>query len=97
MLEKQLEAKIVKIAKELGYLTYKFTSPSNRGVPDRIFISPYGHVFFMEFKSENGKLTSLQKKVYKDLMSRGKCIFVISKIESGTEILTINSKLNPTK
>ena len=50
MLEKNLEAKIIKIAKKLGYLTYKFTSPSNKGVPDRIFISPYGHVFFMEFK-----------------------------------------------
>ena len=51
MLEKQIESKVVKKAKELGFLTYKFSSPSNRGVPDRIFISPYGEVFFIEFKS----------------------------------------------
>lgn len=95
MLEKQLEAKIVKIAKKLGYLTYKFTSPSNRGVPDRIFINQYGYIFFIEFKSENGKLTGLQKKVNGDLGNCGVIVFVVSKVESGTEILTINSKLNP--
>lgn len=95
MKEKNLEAKIVKIAKELGYLTYKFTSPSNRGVPDRIFINPYGYIFFIEFKNENGKLTSLQKKFNRDVGNLGVIVFVVSKIESGIEILTINSKLNP--
>lgn len=95
MLEKKLEAKIVKIAKELGYLTYKFTSPSNRGVPDRMFINQCGYIFFIEFKSENGKLTSLQKKFNRDVGNRGAIVFVVSKVESGTEILTINSKLNP--
>jgi len=91
MLEKKLEAKIVKIAKELGYLTYKFTSPSNRGVPDRIFISPYGHVFFMEFKSEKGKLTNLQKKVKKDIENCDIDVFTVSDIEWGIEILTVKN------
>ena len=91
MLEKRLEAKIVKKAKELGYLTYKFTSPSNRGVPDRMFINPYGYVFFMEFKSEKGILSSLQKKIKKDIESCGIDVFIVSDIEWGIEILKVKN------
>ena len=69
--EKQIESKVVKKAKELGFLTYKFSSPSNRGVPDRIFITPHGEVFFIEFKSEKGKLSQLQKKVIRDIENCG--------------------------
>ena len=49
--ERKIESKISKKAIDLGYLTYKFTSPSNRGVPDRIFINKKGEIFFIEFKS----------------------------------------------
>jgi hypothetical protein len=89
MLEKQIESKIVKKAKELGFLTYKFSSPSNRGVPDRIFISPHGEVFFIEFKSEKGKLTKLQEKVIKDICNYGVGVFIINSVEVGLQILTL--------
>lgn len=89
MLEKQIESKIVKKAKELGFLTYKFSSPSNRGVPDRIFISPHGEVFFIEFKSEKGKLTKLQEKVIKDISKYGVGVFIINSVEVGLQILII--------
>jgi hypothetical protein len=89
MKEKQIESKIVKKAKELGFLTYKFSSPSNRGVPDRIFISPHGEVFFIEFKSEKGKLTKLQEKVIKDIGEYGVGVFIINSVEVGLQILII--------
>lgn len=89
MKEKQIESKIVKKAKELGFLTYKFSSPSNRGVPDRIFISPHGEVFFIEFKSEKGKLTKLQEKVIKDISEYGVGVFIINSVEVGLQILII--------
>jgi len=91
MLEKQIESKIVKKAKELGFLTYKFSSPSNRGVPDRIFISPHGEVFFIEFKSAKGKLTQLQKKVVKDITIRDVDVFVVDYVEIGLEILALKN------
>ena len=89
MKEKQIESKIVKKAKELGFLTYKFSSPSNRGVPDRVFISPHGEVFFIEFKSEKGKLTKLQEKVIKDIGEYGVGVFIINSVEVGLQILII--------
>ena len=87
MLEKQLEAKIVKIAKELGYLTYKFTSPSNRGVPDRIFINARGAVFFMEFKSDTGNLTKLQEKTIDNIEKYRVPVYIISNFEHGKFVL----------
>ena len=89
MKETQIESKIVKKAKELGFLTYKFSSPSNRGVPDRVFISPHGEVFFIEFKSEKGKLTKLQEKVIKDIGEYGVGVFIINSVEVGLQILII--------
>jgi hypothetical protein len=92
MLEKQIESKVVKKAKELGFLTYKFSSPSNRGVPDRIFISPHGEVFFIEFKSTKGKLSQLQKKVIKDIIALDVRVFVVRDVIDGMEILNLKSK-----
>lgn len=89
MKEKQIESKIVKKAKELGFLTYKFSSPSNRGVPDRMFISPHGEVFFIEFKSGKGKVTKLQEKVIKDISEYGVGVFIINSVEVGLQILII--------
>jgi hypothetical protein len=60
MLEKEVEKKIGDYAKSKGCLYYKFSSPSNRGVPDRIVISPTGEVLFLELKAPGKKPTKLQ-------------------------------------
>jgi hypothetical protein len=91
MLEKTLESKITKKAKELGFLTYKFSSPSNRGVPDRMFISPTGNVFFIEFKTMKGILSALQKKIHAEIENKGIKVYVIRNIESGLEVLRIKA------
>lgn len=88
MLEKYLERKIVNKAKKLGYLTYKFVSPSNRGVPDRIFISENGKLFFMEFKSKKGKLSQLQILKISELVARKQSVFVVNDEELAMKILT---------
>ncbi len=87
MLEKVLESRIVKKAKELGFLAYKFASPSNRGVSDRIFISPKGSILFVEFKSKKGKLTALQTKFQLELQTKGITTFIIRDIDMGIELL----------
>lgn len=87
MLEKDLEKKIVIKARKLGYLTYKFVSPSNRGVPDRIFISENGKLFFVEFKSKKGKLSKLQDKKISELRARKQSIFVVDDEEIGMKLL----------
>ena len=60
MLEKQIEAKVCDYAKSKGVLAYKFTSPARAAVPDRMFISPDGRVWFCEFKREGQKPTAAQ-------------------------------------
>ena len=87
MLEKDLEKKIVNKAKKLGYIADKYSSPSNRGVPDRIFISESGKLFFVEFKSKKGKLSKLQEKKISELRARKQSVFVVNDEELAMEIL----------
>ena len=47
--------------KELGGISYKFVSPMNPGVPDRIYLMPGGAVWFVELKTEIGRLANIQK------------------------------------
>ena len=61
MTEKYLEQKLVKKVKSLGGQAYKFVSPSNAGVPDRLVLLPGGKAFFVEVKKpKTGRLSKLQ-------------------------------------
>ena len=60
MLEKEIEKKVCDYAKSKGCLVYKFVSPAHRGVPDRMFVTQAGKVFFIEFKALGKKPTPLQ-------------------------------------
>ena len=60
MLEKRVESILVAGIKKLGGKAYKFTSPGNAGVPDRLVVLPGGKIHFVELKTESGKLSPLQ-------------------------------------
>lgn len=60
MLEKELEKKLVAGVKALGGKAYKFVSPGNIGVPDRLIIMPGGYIEFIELKTETGRLSTAQ-------------------------------------
>jgi len=55
-----VEDKFVKRVKKEGGKAYKFVSEMNRGVSDRIVIFP-GQVWFVEIKTETGKMSKLQQ------------------------------------
>ena len=61
MLEKELESYFIDGLKEIGCLVFKFVSPGNAGVPDRIVISKTGSVYFVELKRPGGKVRRLQE------------------------------------
>lgn len=62
-LEKQVEVYLCREVKALGGECYKWSSPNNRGVPDRIAVLPNGDVWFLELKREkNTKTTGPQIK-----------------------------------
>ena len=72
MLEREIEKKIAAWAKRNGVYTRKFTSPSHRGVPDRIFIAN-GETLFLELKVEGKKPTKLQLKEIDKINQAGGC------------------------
>lgn len=61
ILEKELESYFIDGLKEIGCLVFKFVSPGNAGVPDRIVISKTGGVYFVELKRPGGKVRKLQE------------------------------------
>lgn len=61
MRESAIEKSLEKKVKEAGGISFKFISPNNPGVPDRIVIAPTGRVVFVELKTEVGRLANIQK------------------------------------
>lgn len=57
--ESHIERAVCLWAKGDGWLVFKFSSPSLRGVPDRMFIKD-GLIVFIEFKAPHKKPTPLQ-------------------------------------
>lgn len=87
-LEKVIEKKVCDYAKEQGCLVYKFTSPSKRSVPDRVFIMPDGKgCFFIEFKRLNQKPTDSQQVEIEKIRKQGVRVFVVDFIPTGKEII----------
>lgn len=80
LLERDIEQHLVKIIAKLGGKAYKFSSLSNRAVPDRLCIIPGGLVF-IECKAPGKKPTPLQWKVINHLRSLGQKVLVIDSIE----------------
>lgn len=76
MLEKNIEKKLKDEIKKLGGLCYKFVSPGNSGVPDRI-VMINGHTIFIELKTEKGVLSKLQRLQIKKLKNAGQNVKVL--------------------
>lgn len=77
MLEKEIERRMCEMIRKRGGLTYKFTSPGNVGVPDRLIITPTGVVWFVELKNEAGRLANIQKWQIRELEKRGANVRVV--------------------
>lgn len=72
MTEKQVEEYLREKVKEIGGRAYKWTSPGNSGVPDRIVVIPGGRIYFIELKKpKGGRTSSLQKVQQKRLKGLG--------------------------
>jgi len=87
MLEKQIEERVGTYAKEQGFLVYKFTSPQRAAVPDRLYITPRGKVFFVEFKREGMKPTPAQQREHERLREQGVMVYVIDNVTAGKSMV----------
>ena len=91
MLEKQVEAYLVKRVKALGGMAYKFTSPAHRGVADRIVCLPNGSTWFVEVKTEGGRLSELQKVFAADMARMNQKYVCLWNKEQIDEFITRNA------
>ena len=80
--ESQLEKYAKKTFVALGCLVYKFKSPSKRGVPDSIVITPTGDVLFIEYKHPNkqGFISALQVVEMEKMKQNGANVRIIDSV-----------------
>jgi len=87
MFEKEIEKRMCELIKKRGGLTYKFTSPNNPGVPDRIVITPAGVVWFVELKATFGRMANIQKWQKSELEKRNANVCVIHGWDAAKEFV----------
>lgn len=85
--EKEIEAYIRRGITKMGGLFFKFTSPGNDGVPDRIAVFPDGRVVFTELKAKNGKLSAVQMYQIDRLISLHQQVCVVYGMGGAEEFL----------
>lgn len=87
MREAVLERKCCEFAKANGWLAYKFVSPSQAGVPDRLFIRASA-VIFVEFKRVGEQLRPLQQRVIDNMRLHGATVHVIRRVEEFIDVMS---------
>ena len=80
MTEKYIEKHLRNEVEKLGGKAFKFSSPGNNGVPDRIVLYQ-GRCFFVELKKPGEDLRPLQKVMVKLFKKLGFKVYVIDSIE----------------
>lgn len=78
--EKDIERYLRDEIKKLGGIAYKFISPGNAGVPDRLVLLPDGLMFFVELKAPGKKTRKIQD------------IQIARIVNLGFEVMIIDSK-----
>lgn len=87
MRERDIEVYLRKQAKAAGGIAYKWTSPGNAGVPDRIVVLPGGRVHFIELKAPDKMPTPLQRVQHRKLNALGCTVWVIDSKEGVDDFL----------
>ena len=86
MRESQIEKKVTDAAKANGWLSYKWVSPSQRGVPDRLYFKK-SKLVMVEFKTLGKKPTPYQAAIHKRIASAGFKVHIIDNVEDGKKLL----------
>lgn len=93
MREKDIEEYLRKEVKKAGGKAYKFESPGNDGVPDRIVIFPGNNIFFIELKAPGKKPRPLQLKQMRDLKKFGCKVAMIDSKERVDQFVDLMKRL----
>lgn len=81
MRESTLERRLVREVERIGGRAPKWTSPGNRGVPDRLVILPGGRTVYVEMKAPGKPLEPLQEKWARTLRKLGHEVYKIDSLD----------------
>lgn len=87
MRERDIENYLRDKVKAAGGTAYKFTSPGNNGVPDRMVILPGNCITFVELKARGGRPTALQLVQHRRFRALGCDVRVIDSKQRVDELL----------
>jgi hypothetical protein len=87
MRERDIEAYLRDQVKAIGGIAYKFVSPGNAGVPDRLVLLPGERVVFVELKASGRQPTPLQLRQQRRIRDLGFTVLVIDSKEEVDEFI----------
>lgn len=93
MREQVIESYLREQVKAIGGKAYKFVSPGNAGVPDRLVLLPDGCAVFVELKAQGRKSTPLQLKQQKQIRDLGFGVCVIDSKFDVDDFISICKKV----
>lgn len=85
--ERDIEKYLREMVKKIGGIAYKFESPGNAGVPDRLVLLPGRVTYFVELKAPGKKPTALQKRQHTKIEKLGHKVLVIDSKEKVDEFI----------
>lgn len=80
--EKEIECYFCTQIKKLKGLPFKFISPGNAGVPDRLVVLPKGLVVFVELKAPGKKTRASQDRQIARLEGLGHWVEILDSFEA---------------
>lgn len=86
MLERDVQSKSARIARNTGWWASKYVAQGRRSAPDYIFAKD-GRIFFVEFKREGQKPTELQEAEHEKMRSFGITVYVCDSVVSFNAVL----------
>ena len=87
MKESELEEKFRRMVREAGGKAYKFVSPGNDGVPDRLVVLPGGRIGFIELKQKGQRPRKLQQHRMRELEEMGCFTAVVDDLETAQNVI----------
>ncbi len=95
MRESELERRFRRIVERMGGRAYKFVSPGNAGMPDRIVVLPGGRIGFIELKRPGETPGKLQRFRQEELSGLGCYTAVVDSAESAEAAIDELKKQTP--
>lgn len=74
-------------------LCVKVDSTSSRGWPDLLVLTPCGVTFFVELKTETGKLSKLQEHMHKLITANKGKVHVVRQLQEFKDLINANTRV----